>query len=105
MPHVRSAPGPMMSTNPSSRVPPAPVPIRSGDARIRDQPTSLPLPLSSFVGREDEAAAVVAVLRQPAVRLVSLTGPGGIGKTRLALSVATDLQGDFADGIGFVPLA
>jgi len=66
---------------------------------------SLPAPLTPFVGREAEMAAVGSLLRRPEVRLVTLTGPGGIGKTRLALRVAADLDGEFADGLAFVSLA
>jgi non-specific serine/threonine protein kinase len=73
----------------------------------RGDPSGLPGPLSSFVGREREVAALGALLRDPAVRLVTLTGVGGVGKTRLALRVATDLkaEGHFADGLVFVDLA
>jgi non-specific serine/threonine protein kinase len=65
----------------------------------------LPLPLTSFVGREREVAAVCAALQQDGVRFLTLTGPGGVGKTRLALRVAEELVSDFPDGVWFVPLA
>ncbi|MGH2407745.1 MAG: ATP-binding protein [Candidatus Limnocylindrales bacterium] len=63
----------------------------------------LPAQLSSFVGRDTEVAAVHALLS--ANRLVSLTGPGGTGKTRLGLAVAEAAKPDFVDGVHFVPLA
>ena len=66
---------------------------------------SLPLPLTPLVGREGEVLEVCALLRRPEVRLVTLTGTGGIGKTRLALRVATELRADFANGVCFVSLA
>src|SRR5688500_8730839 len=69
----------------------------------RERPgTPLPIPLTSFVGRERELATVADLLRQAAVRLVTLTGPGGVGKTRLALRVAEQLAGDFVGGVAFV---
>ncbi|GAC1637258.1 MAG: hypothetical protein NVS4B9_30390 [Ktedonobacteraceae bacterium] len=65
----------------------------------------LPVQLTPLIGREQEMAAVCAILRRPEVRLVTLTGTGGVGKTRLALQAATDLMHDFADGVCFIPLA
>jgi predicted ATPase/transcriptional regulator with XRE-family HTH domain len=67
--------------------------------------TSLPSPPTSFIGREKEAVAVCALVRMPGVRLVTLAGPPGIGKTRLSLEVAERLVPDFEDGVFFVPLA
>lgn len=66
---------------------------------------NLPAQLTSFVGREAEAATVQQLLQAPGLRLVTLTGPGGIGKTRLALSVATRCLAHFPDGVYFVSLA
>jgi predicted ATPase len=66
---------------------------------------SLPTDTTTFVGRTDDLAGLRALLARDDVRLVTLTGPGGIGKTRLALKLATDAAADFADGATFVPLA
>ena len=73
-------------------------PIRSLDAR----PNNLPMELSSFVGRERELDEIRALLAS--TRLVTLTGPGGTGKTRLALQVAASLADEYPDGAWFVPL-
>ena len=66
---------------------------------------ALPPLASSLVGREAELAELAALIRDPAIRLVTVMGPGGVGKTRLALELAHRLAGDFRDGARFVPLA
>src|SRR5207237_9805652 len=66
---------------------------------------NLPGQFTPLIGREPEIQAVCTLLQRPEVRLVTLTGPGGVGKTRLGLQVATDLLNAFADGTCFVPLA
>ena len=68
-------------------------------------PTNLPAQLNRLIGRETEVALVGDLLRQPDIRLITLTGPGGTGKTRLALQVAAEMQPHFADGVYFVDLS
>src|SRR6266540_1395334 len=67
--------------------------------------TKLPIPSSMLIGRAQEVAAVRRLLRSTDVRLLTLTGTGGIGKTRLALQVATELLDEFTSGVCFVALA
>jgi predicted ATPase/class 3 adenylate cyclase len=73
-------------------------PLRSLDTR----PNNLPTQLTSFVGRHDELEEALRLLR--GTRLLTLTGPGGIGKTRLSLQIAAAAADDFPDGVWFVPL-
>ena len=65
----------------------------------------LPAPLTAFVGRERELAGLRALLARRDVRLLTVTGPGGVGKTRLAIEVAREIADGFAAGARFVPLA
>ncbi len=64
-----------------------------------------PVPPTGIVGREDDIAEVLALLRDPDVRLVTVTGPGGVGKTRLALEVARVVGSTTPAGVSFVDLA
>ena len=67
--------------------------------------TNLPVPATPFLGRERELAEVVELLTRNDLRLLTLTGPGGTGKTRLALQAAAEASESFPDGIYWVPLA
>jgi predicted ATPase/DNA-binding CsgD family transcriptional regulator len=72
---------------------------------LRSQLHQVSLPLTPLIGREHERKTVGELLMRPETRLVTLTGAGGIGKTRLALQVADDVRQSFADGCALVPLA
>ncbi len=67
--------------------------------------TNLPSPLTPFLGRDQELAEVVTLLSGKETRLLTLTGPGGTGKTRLALQAAAEVSDSFPDGVWWVPLA
>lgn len=66
---------------------------------------NLPSPLTRVIGRDNELASIVAMLRSKSVRVLTIIGAGGIGKTRLAIEAANQLRSAFADGTYFVPLA
>ncbi|MGY1712576.1 ATP-binding protein [Geodermatophilus sp. SYSU D00758] len=79
----------------------APEPPAEGEPAVTWQ---LPAPVSSLIGRQREVARLRELLTEPATRLVTLVGPGGIGKTRLAMHVAGEVRGAFPDGVAAVPL-
>ncbi len=64
----------------------------------------LPFPPTALLGREQEIAQVLVLVRERGVRLLTVTGPGGVGKTRLALELAHDLRAGFADGLAWIDL-
>lgn len=78
---------------------PMPLPVLS------DRHAALSRPLSPLIGREREIAAAAALLRDGDVRLFTLTGPGGVGKTRLALGIAETIAPEFVDGVRFIPMS
>lgn len=79
-------------------------PVRRGKAR-RDASTTFPVLLTPLIGRHEDLTAVRRLVQDDAIRLVTLTGPGGVGKTRLALAVAEQVGEAFPDGLAFVDLA
>jgi predicted ATPase len=72
---------------------------------LENRPNNLPIQRGLLVGRERELDEIQGLLLRPEVGVLTLVGPGGIGKTRLALQVAAEMVEDFADGVYFVPLA
>lgn len=84
----------------TSEPPTSPGPLSPGT-----WPNNLPTPMSRMLGREYELDAVCALLRRDDVRLVTLTGTGGIGKTRLGLQVAAEVLRDFPDGVWYIRLS
>src|SRR5262249_23742455 len=89
---------------PAAALPTPPAPARGPavaplPTTCDSHPTNLPPQPTSFVGREAELELIAAQLHNPACRLVTVIGPGGIGKTRLALEAAGTLRRDFPDGV------
>lgn len=69
------------------------------------RPTNLPTPLTALIGRATEVAAITNALQRPDIRLVTLVGPPGVGKTRLGIRAAEQVAAQFSDGVWFVDLA
>ncbi|MGD8585588.1 MAG: tetratricopeptide repeat protein [Chloroflexota bacterium] len=70
-----------------------------------EPPSNLPYELNRFVGRQEQLAAICGLFERESTRLVTLTGPGGVGKTRLAIRVASQLRPRFRDGVWLIELA
>ena len=101
LPHFRevpvAAPSDAAATRPHWTWPPRGEP--------RDAPAApLPVPRTTLIGRDAEVAAILGVLRGGGARVLTLAGPGGSGKTRLALQVAAEADADFPGGVSFVSL-
>ncbi len=94
---ARAEPGWQAASRPYRIQPP-----RSDNSRTR---ANLPTPLTRLIGRDGETKSIQSILLQDAVRLVTLVGPPGIGKSRLGVRVAGSVVDNFPDGVFFVPLA
>ena len=79
--------------------------VAAGRGAVSERIDPLPTPPNALIGRQRELAAVRARFHDDGVRLLTLTGPGGAGKTRLSLQIAHELADTFVDGVCFVPLA
>jgi predicted ATPase len=104
---VRYARGQLDALPPALPTPVATIPTQSAvAAAVRSTPVgNLPTRLSSFLGRETEQREIQMLLHHPDLRLLTLTGPGGTGKTSLAIQTAISMANDYPDGAWFVDLA
>jgi predicted ATPase/class 3 adenylate cyclase len=72
---------------------------------LENLPNNLPAQTTQFIGRVEELAKINEIIKKPEIRLLTLTGPGGTGKTRLSQEAAGEMLEDYPDGIYFIPLA
>jgi predicted ATPase/DNA-binding XRE family transcriptional regulator len=80
-------------------------PASSGDEAAASSPSRLPRPVTLLLGREREIEQIAALISQPDLRVLTLTGIGGVGKTRLATEAAREVEASYPDGVAFVGLA
>src|SRR5512136_1411096 len=88
-----------------NRLLPALKPVAASTASAPPLRVNLPVLPTPLIGRQHEVEELSQLLRDPQCRLLTLVGPGGMGKTRLAIETASHMQDIFADGVYFVPLA
>ncbi|HEX2909208.1 MAG TPA: tetratricopeptide repeat protein [Chloroflexia bacterium] len=110
-PALKPPPAPRAATESGHKTgvvnPPAPAspPEEASNGFSTEPLHNLPVLLTPLIGRERQTAEVIGLLSRAEVRLLTLTGPGGVGKTRLAMQVATEIPKKFAGEVFFVPLA
>jgi predicted ATPase/DNA-binding CsgD family transcriptional regulator len=95
----------MERNDPAGRKSPGPTRLKTPPHQVRGFDSNLPWPVTSLIGRERQVAEACTLLLREDVRLLTFIGPGGVGKTQLALAVARKMSCAFADGAVFVSLA
>ena len=95
----------MATIRPPNHATPEPSPFSPPSGQLLTLAASLPVAVSRLIGRERELGDLRELIDRPEVRLLTLTGPAGVGKTRLAIELAAGLHGAFPDGVALVELA